>query len=72
MNHIEITELTNQEHSRKTAMIKSLRRRFFRLIGKGIMHFMSCLPVGMELSDGDKAALYSWPDKTISEVTQHE
>ncbi len=27
---------------------------------------------GLEFSDGDRAALYGWPDKTIEDVTQHE
>ena len=53
-------------------MIKFLRRFFTRLTSKEVVHFIPRLPVGMELSDGDRAALYGWPDKTIEDVTQHE
>ena len=53
-------------------MIKFLRRLCNRLTGREVVHFIPCLPVGMELSDGDRAALYGWPDKTIEDVTQHE
>ena len=28
------------------------------------------LPVGLELSDGDHAALYGWPDLTVDEAVQ--
>lgn len=53
-------------------MIKFLRRLCNRLTGKEIVHFIPRLPVGMELSDGDRAALYGWPDKTIEKFIQHE
>ena len=53
-------------------MIKFLRRLCNRLTGREVVHFIPCLPVGMELSDGDRAALYGWPDKTIEEVMQYE
>ena len=53
-------------------MIRFLRRLFTRLTRKEVVHFIPYLPVGMELSDGDRAALYGWPDKTIAEVTQHD
>ena len=45
-------------------MFKFLRRLFARLIGKEVVH----IPIGLELSDGDRAVLYGWPDKTIEEV----
>ena len=53
-------------------MIKFLRRLFTRFISREVVHFIPRLPVGMELSDGDRAALYGWPDKTIEDTTQHE
>ena len=54
-------------------MIKFLRRLFNRLTGKEVVHFMPTnLPVRLELSDDDRAALYGWPDKTIEDVTRHE
>ena len=53
-------------------MIKFLRRLCNRLTGREVAYVISRLPVGMELSDGDRAALYGWPDKTIEDVTQHE
>ena len=53
-------------------MIKFLRRLFARLTGKEVVHFIPRLPVGLELSDGDRAALYGWPDKTVAEVTQND
>ena len=53
-------------------MTKFLHKFFTRLMGKEVVHFIPRLPVGMELSDGDRAALYGWPDKTVTEVTEHE
>ncbi len=53
-------------------MIKFLRRLCNRLTDREVVHFIPRLPVGMELSDGDRAALYGWPDKTIEDVIQHE
>ena len=53
-------------------MIKFLRRLCNRLTGREVVHFIPRLPVGMELSDGDKAALYGWPDKTIKEVMRYD
>lgn len=53
-------------------MIKFLRRLCNRLTSREVVHFIPHLPVGMELSDGDRAALYGWPDKTIEDVTRHE
>ena len=53
-------------------MIKFLRRFFTRLTSKEVVHFIPRLPVGMELSDGDKAALYGWPDKTIKDVMRYD
>ena len=52
-------------------MVKFLRKLFTRLTSKEVVHFIPCLPVGMELSDGDRAALYGWPDKTVKDVMQH-
>ena len=46
-------------------MIKLLRKLFTR---REVVHFIPRLPVALELSDGDHAALYGWPDKTIQEV----
>ena len=42
-------------------MLKFLRKLFTR---KEVVHFA----LELELSDGDRAALYGWPDKTIEEV----
>ena len=28
------------------------------------------LPIGLELSDGDRAAIYGWPDKYTDEVRE--
>ena len=36
-----------------------------------VVHFIPRLPVGLELSDGDRAALYGWPDCRVEEV-DHE
>lgn len=32
------------------------------------VHLIPRLPVCMELSDGDRAMLYGWPDKTVEEI----
>ena len=40
---------------------KLSRRKVYRIIR---------LPVGLELSDGDRAALYGWPDKTVEELRE--
>ena len=53
-------------------MIKFLRKLFVCFAGKEVVHFMPLSYTGLELSDGDRAALYGWPDKTIEDVTQHE
>ena len=45
-----------------------IRRIWNRITVHEVVHFISRLPVGMELSDGDRAALYGWPDKTIEEA----
>ena len=45
-------------------MFKFLHRLLACLTNKEVVHFMP----GLELSDGDRAALYGWPDKTIEEV----
>lgn len=53
-------------------MFRFLRKLFTRLTRKEVAHFIPCLPVGMKLSDGDRAALYEWLDKTIKDVMQYE
>ena len=50
-------------------MLKFLRRLFSR---HEVVHFIPRLPVALELSDGDRAALYGWPDKTVQEVTRDD
>lgn len=30
------------------------------------------LPVGLELSDGDRAAIYGWPDRYVEEAVDGE
>ena len=30
------------------------------------------LPVGFELSDGDRARIYGWPDKFVEEIINNE
>lgn len=40
--------------------------RMFRRKPRGYM--IERLPVGLELSDGDKARLYGWPDRYIEEL----
>ena len=30
------------------------------------------MPVGLELSDGDRAAIYGWPDEFIGDAINHE
>ncbi len=49
-------------------MLKFLRRLFTR---HEVVHVIPRLPVGLELSDGDRAALYGWPDCTVQEVTRN-
>ena len=46
-------------------MFKFLRKLF---APKEKVHFIPRLPVGLELSDGDRATLYGWPDCTVQEV----
>lgn len=41
---------------------------FFRIFSRQKVYSIDRLPVGLELSDGDKAALYGWPDKFVCEV----
>ena len=45
--------------------------RLIRILRKQKAYRIERLPVGFELSDGDHAALYGWPDKLIDEVS-HE
>ena len=48
-------------------MIKFLRKLFNHFMSKEVVHFIPRLPVGMELSDGDRAALYGWPDRYVND-----
>ena len=48
--------------------MKILHRILRRFRKHEVVHFIPRLPVCMELSDGDRAALYGWPNKTIEEV----
>ena len=47
-------------------------KAFIRFIKKEVVHFDPNSSAELELSDGDRAALYGWPDKTIEEVMKHE
>ena len=49
-------------------MLRKVLRLFRR---HDVVHFIPRLPVGLELSDGDRAALYGWPDYRVEEV-DHE
>ena len=51
-------------------MLKKLRRLMRKLRQREVVHFIPGLPIGMELSDGDKAALYGWPDRFVKDVQQ--
>ena len=46
----------------------ALMLHFFRIFNRQKVFEIEQLPVGLELSDGDKAALYGWPDKFVQEV----
>lgn len=50
-------------------MLNFLRKLF---APKEKVHFIPRLPVALEISDGDHAALYGWPDFTIQEVLHHD
>ena len=50
-------------------MLKLLRKIFRH---KERVHFIPRLPIGLEISDGDRALLYGWPDLNINEVLEHE
>ena len=44
-------------------------RKLLRMFRKHkAVHFIQRLPVGLELSDGDKARLYGWPDRTVEDA----
>ena len=45
-----------------------MRRIWNKITGHEVVHIIGQMPVGFELSDGDRAALYGWPDKTIEEA----
>lgn len=53
-------------------MINLLRKLFVRLMDKELVHFIPHSNDELELSDGDRAMLHGWPDKTIKEVMQHD
>ncbi len=53
-------------------MINFLRKFFARIVNKEVVHFIPHSNNELELSDGDRAALYGWPDKTVGEVMQHD
>ena len=54
-------------------MLRGLRRLLRRLFSRReVVHFIPRLPVGLELSDGDRAALYGWPDYYVQEVIRDE
>ena len=53
-------------------MIKFLRNLLKRLSGKEVVHFTPHYDMELKVSDGDRAALYGWPDRTIEEVMTHE
>ena len=40
---------------------------FFTLTKRQREFEIKSLPVGLEISDGDRAALYGWPDITVEE-----
>ena len=42
---------------------------FLRIFRKQKTYSIKQLPVGLELSDGDKAALYGWPDLYVEETS---
>ncbi len=50
-------------------ILKFLRKLF---TPREKVHFIPRLPVGLELSDGDRAALYGWPDYYVQEITIHD
>ena len=52
-----------------TVMLKFLRKLF---APREKVHFIPRLPVGLELSDGDRAALYGWPDYYVQEIIRDE
>ena len=50
-------------------IFRVISRAIRRLLGRhDVVHFIPRLPVGLELSDGDRAALYGWPDCRIEDV----
>ena len=52
--------------------VRRMLRRMCRLFRHhDVVHFIPRLPVGLELSDGDRAALYGWPDYRVEDV-DHE
>ena len=46
----------------------ALMLHFFKIFNRQKVYSIDRLPVGLELSDGDRAALYGWPDKFVNEV----
>lgn len=51
-------------------MIKILHKIFSRFTGKEVVNFSARSYTTPELSDGDRAALYGWPDKTVKEACE--
>ena len=52
----------------KRVISRMLRRVFGMFRRHDVVHFIPRLPVGLELSDGDRAALYGWPDCRVEDV----
>ncbi|MBQ7220719.1 MAG: hypothetical protein IJS28_07055 [Synergistaceae bacterium] len=48
-------------------LLRALRRLFTR---REVVHFIPRLPVGLELSDGDREALYGEPERAEAENEQ--
>ena len=47
-------------------VLRRILRRLFR--GRETAYVITSLPIGLELSDGDKARLYGWPDRTVEDA----
>lgn len=47
----------------------ALMLHFFRMFNRQKVFEIDQLPIGLELSDGDRAALYGWPDMFVHEVS---
>lgn len=51
-------------------MIKILNKIFSRFTGKEVVNFVTQSFTDLSLSDGDRATLYGWPDKTVKEACE--